>query len=115
MFLPDVPPLPTGDSTLHESDTRIIYEELYEVRAKSKMLGLVLGLEKSTVDAIGAEYRDPADQLVQVIAEFLKQAEPGTTWRVIVNALRSPLIGMHALAKKIEAKYSIVPATKSGE
>ena len=104
------------DTTLTRRDLVGVAEELYyDVRAKSKILGLVLGLEKSTVDAIGAEYRDPADQLVQVIAEFLEQKEPTPTWRVIVNALRSRLIDMNALAEKIEAKYSIVPATQSGE
>ena len=96
------------DKTLHQSDIRKIVKELYEVRAKSRMLGLVLGLPKSTVEAIHMQWRDPADQLLQVIAEFLQKERP--TWRVIINALMSPVIREHALARKIEAKY-----TQNGE
>ena len=100
------------DTTLTRRDIIRVAEELFDVRNNSRTLGLVLGLEKSVVDV---EYRRLTDQLLQVIAEFLERKEPRPTWGVIVNALRSPLIGMHALAEEIEAKYSIVPATKSGE
>ena len=108
MFLPDV--RPTRDSTLDESDIYDIYGELYDVRANSMALGLALGVPKSTVDAIHVQYRHLTDQLVQVITEFLEQKEPRPTWRVIVKALRSPLIREHRLARKIEAKY-----TENGE
>ena len=106
------------DTTLTRRDLVGVAEELYEVgakelvdvRTKSKMLGLVLGLEKPAVEVIHMLYRNPADQLVQVIAVFLRQKEPRPTWRVIVKALRSPLIRAHGLARKIEAKY-----TENGE
>ena len=98
------------DTTLTRRDIIRVAEELYELRAKWKILGLVLGLRTSTVDAIDVEWRDTADQFIQVIDVFLKQVEPRPTWRVIVNALRSPLIRDHGLARKIEAKY-----TENGE
>ena len=113
MFLPDV--WPTRDSTLDESDIYDIYDELYDVRASSMALGLALGVPKPTVEAIHMDYRDRGEQLLHVIAEFLKQKEPRPTWRVIVSALRSPLITARVLAKKIEVKYSIVLATQCGE
>ena len=94
------------DTTLTMRDLVGVAEELVDVGTKSKMLGLVLGLEKSTVEAIHMDYRDPGDQLLHVIAEFLKQAEPIPTWRVIVSALRSPLIRARGLAREIEAKYT---------
>ena len=110
LSLPDVPP--TGDSTLDVSDIRKINEELFDVRAKWKLLGLVLGLPKSTVDGIHKHYEDQADQLRRVIAVFLEQKEPRPTWMVIVKALRSPLINENALARKIEERYS---STQFGE
>ena len=103
------------DTTLTRRDLVGVAEELFDVRNNSRTLGLVLGLEMSTVDAIHVEYRRLTGQLLQVIAEFLRQKKPRPTWRVIVKALRSPLIEEHLLAGKIEAKYSIVPATQSGE
>ena len=94
------------DTTLTRRDLVGVAEELVGVGAKWMLLGLVLGLPKSTVEEIHVQYRDQADQLLHVIAEFLEQKETRPTWRVIINALRSPLIGEHALAEKIEA---IVP------
>ena len=102
------------DTKLTRRDIIRVAEELFDVRNNSRTLGLVLGLEKSVVDAIHVDRR-LTGQLLQVIAEFLERKKPRPTWRVIVNALRSPLIGEHGLARHIEAKYSVVPATKSGE
>ena len=90
------------DTTLTTRDLVGVAEELLVgVQAKSRMLGRVLGLPQSTVDAIHEHYDD---QLLNVIAEFLEQKETRPTWRVIINALRSPLIGEHVLANKIERR-----------
>ena len=43
---------------------------------------------------------DPQTRLRLVISEFLKQVDP--TWREVVEALRSDLVGFPRLAKKVE-------------
>ena len=95
------------DTILTRRDLVGVAEELLVgVGTKSRMLGLVLGLQKPAVEEIHMQWRDPGDQLRHVIAVFLRQKETRPTWRVIVKALRSPLIEEHALAKEIERRHS---------
>ena len=44
------------------------------------------------VVVIQATYQQPKDRLLHIILAFLNQAEP--TWRVIVEALRSPVVNL---------------------
>ena len=67
------------------------------------MLGLMLNLPVREVEAIFTKYSDPCDRLLHIIIAFLRQAEPRPTWRVIVGALRSPIVNLTALARRVEA------------
>ena len=75
------------------------------MRTKSDLLGRILKLPAATVDSIHLQYSDPQKCLFCVIDEFVKQVEPPPTWRVIVEALRNPLIGHSHLAQEIERKH----------
>ena len=75
-----------------------------EAKTKSFSLGLRL-LPTSKVEAIHVQFHNPQERLTHIIIEFLKQAEPRPTWRVIVNALRSPSVALTALARKLEASH----------
>ena len=86
-----------------------------DAQNQSEMLGRVLKLPKSTVDAILKQYSDPKDQLFHVIDEFVKQVEPTLTWRVIADAVRHPLVGIPNVAKRIEEKHCSVSLNKNGE
>ena len=62
-----------------------------------------LNLPLYKIESIHQTHKDnPQRQLFHVIAEFLKGVEPRPTWRVIVDALRSPLVNLPQLAQKIE-------------
>ena len=67
------------------------------------MLGLKLDLPVREVEAIFTKYSDPRDRLLHIIIAFLRQAEPRPTWRVIVGALRNPIVNLPALARRVEA------------
>ena len=95
----------TEDVTLTERDAKDILEELQEAMNKAYELGLVLKLLPHEVDAIRKTYPDPRDCLLQVILAFLRQAEPRPTWRVIVDALRNPIVNLTALAERVEAAH----------
>ena len=69
------------------------------------MLGLGLNLRLHEVEAIHARYQDPRERLLHIIIAFLRQAEPRPTWRVIVEALRSPAVNLPALARRVEAAH----------
>ena len=74
------------------------------------------------VESICEVHTQPRDRLLQVIIAFLKQEQTGPTWRVIVDALRSPAVNLPALAKKVEAAHfpdttstrDVVPETTTG-
>ena len=93
------------DETLTESDAADILEELLSAQNQSYLLGMKLKLPLHEVEAIHLKYLDPRERLLHVIIAFLRQAEPRPTWRVIVEALRNPIVNLPALAKRVEAAH----------
>ena len=69
------------------------------------MLGLGLNLRLHEVEAIHTRYSDPRECLLHIIIAFLRQVEPRQTWRVIVEALRNPIVNLPALARRVEAAH----------
>ena len=96
---------PTGDDTLRPNDAGKIAVELLEAQNESFNFGLMLALPLHEVEAICEKISDPRDRLLHIIIAFLRQAEPRPTWRVIVDALRSPLVNLTALARRVEAAH----------
>ena len=82
-----------------------IFEELLEAMNQAYILGLKLNLPSHELDAIRKTNPDPREFLLQVILAFLRRAEPRPTWRVIVDALRSPAVNLTALAERVEAAH----------
>ena len=79
---------------------------------KSHLLGLKLNLPQYEVETIHSRYSDPVDRLLQVITEFLRQTvTPRPTRRVIGEALRSPLVNLPDLARRVEAAHFPDPAS----
>ena len=82
-----------------------ILEELLEAQSYSVKFGLMLNLPVREVEAICVRYSDPRDRLLHIILAFLRRAEPRPTWRVIVDALRRPIVNLTALARRVEAAH----------
>ena len=97
-----------GD-TLTPDDAVDVLEELLPAQNKSYELGLKLKLPQHVVEAIHATYSNPRSRLLYVLIEFTNQEMPRATWRVIVKTLRSPVVNLPALAKKIEAVHIADP------
>ena len=112
---------PAVDETLYPDDALKILVEILEAQNNSFYFGLSLGLQLHVVEAIHSRYQEPKDRLLHVIIEFLRQAKPIPTWRVIVDALRSPAVNLPRLAGKVEAAHfpdptptrDVVPETTS--
>ena len=109
LFYPHTAPT-TEDITLTERDAKDMFEELVVAMNKAYELGLVLKLLPHELDAIRKTYPDPRECLLQVILSFLRQAKPRPTWKVIVDALRSPAVNLTALAERVEAAHFPDPA-----
>ena len=92
-----------------------VLEEILEAKTHARYIGLKFKLPKHVVDGIHTKYSDPQDHLHGIIEEYLKQVDPTPTWRAIADALRSPLVNLPHLAKRIEDKHcSPVPAQPDG-
>ena len=94
------------EQTLSDRDVAEIVQDIFDVQNETEALGRVLKLPKATVESIHRQQHSrPKDRLFHIIDEFVKQVEPRPTWKVIANALRSPLIGQPRLALDIERKH----------
>ena len=83
----------------------IILEELLEAQNQSRIFGLRLNLPIHEVDAICARFSDPPERLLHIIIAFLQREELRPTWRVIVGALRSRVVNLTALARRVQAAH----------
>ena len=102
--------------TLTPDDTGDVLEELLTASNESYELGLKLGVPQYVVEGIHKTYPSQKTRLLYVIIEFLKQRRP--TWRVIIDALRNPIVKLHTLADRVEAAHlpsHAEPSTLSGE
>ena len=82
-----------------------VLEELLPAQNKSFKIGLKLKLPYYIVEAIHSKDLQPDEYLLKVLIKFLQRVEPRPTWRVIVEALRSPAVNLPALAESIEAAH----------
>ncbi len=85
-------------------DLQLVYEALFEVRAKWRPIGLKLDLTPGTLDAIEQAKANPSDRLEAVLLHWLR-VTVGATWKQLIDALRSALVGEIQLAEKLELKY----------
>ena len=92
-----------GDETLKEGDLGEVVEAILDAKDKAYEIGLKLKLPPSEVKSICKTHQDPQERLTAVIDCSLKQVEPRPTWRLIVEALRSPLVNLPRLAEEVEA------------
>ena len=102
-----------GD-VLNAEDVPAVVREIFDVRKESEILGRVLKVPKATVESIHLQSSRPKDRLLHIIDEFVKQEEPSPTWRVIVDALRDPLINQPRLAQDIERRFCPLPSAATG-
>ncbi|CAI8043767.1 hypothetical protein GBAR_LOCUS24280 [Geodia barretti] len=79
-------------------------DELVEAQNHSKVLRVKL-LPPHEVEAIHRQYQDPKERLLHILLAFTRQIQPRPTWRVIVEALKSPSVNLPALAAKVEAAH----------
>ena len=94
-----------------ENDLQEVIEAVINLTAKSRYLGLALGVSVSKLDEICAKHNDPGEQLTEILHTWLKQScivqkygQP--SWRTLVKAVDKRAGGANpALAKKIAADH----------
>ena len=96
---------PDVNETLTPDDAVDVLEELLPAQNKSYELGLKFKLPQHVVEAIHSKELPPDKYLLKVLIKFLQQVDPRPTWRVVVEALRSPAVNLPALARRVEAAH----------
>ncbi|CAI7992367.1 hypothetical protein GBAR_LOCUS971 [Geodia barretti] len=94
------------DEPLTEDRAAEIAEWLLPVQTNTMCLGITLTLQPTEVEAIHMRYPEPRDRLLQIVIQFLRQANP--RWRLIIDALRSRLVNFPGLARRLE-EYIVQP------
>ena len=97
------------EDVLTPSDAAEVVEELLPAQNKSYELGLKLNLPPHEVENIHSTYSKQEKRLLHVIMQFLNQAEPRPTWRVIIDALRSRLVNLPQLGQELAACHFLEP------
>ena len=69
-------------------------------------IGIQLGLSTDELDIIRANSGDVEECLRKVLQKWYNMT-PNPTWREVITALRSPLLGEMKLAKELEHKMVI--------
>ena len=81
----------------------LVTQELTSVREKWRYIGEELGVDKSSLRNIRTMHYDPGDCLGEVLRVRFQSC--ATTWKHIVDVVRTPRIGESHLADTLEAKY----------
>ena len=89
---------------LTSDDLQEVFEALYSITSNYVPFGMKLNVPLSTIRATEKQYANPCDCLIEILDFRLKQL-PLLTWRDIVQALRSPIVQQHDLARTIESQY----------
>ena len=80
-----------------------LVEELHDVKAKWKSIGIQLEISMPTLDRIESKHKNnPEEAFTEMMGEWLKQDDEPPSWPAIVNALRSRSVNERRLAKKVE-------------
>ena len=81
----------------------LVAQELTAVSEKWQYIGEEFGVEQFSLDDISTKYSDNGDRLREVLRWQFQGC--ATTWKHIVDVLRTPRIGVPHLANNLEAKY----------
>ena len=79
-------------------------EEVLDVAADWYNLGLKLKVRTGRLNCIRAEFNTPEDQLREMLNAWLTTGE-SPSWKTLIDALRSKMVGASQLAATLETKY----------
>ena len=96
---------------LASDDLAQVMEEVLDVSAQWYNLGLQLKVRIGTLDSITAQFADPKRQLLEMLRIWLTTSE-NTSWKTLIDALRSRAVGTSQLANVLEKKYFVVEPTE---
>jgi len=84
-------------------------DDLYRVNCEVAVVtdwhSLGIALKLSSLEQIGANYKDPARCMTEVLVAWLRQSQTPCSWKSLVSALMSPTVNRTDVAQKIAAEH----------
>ena len=99
-------------NTLTSDDLGCVLEGVLDAAAQWYNLGLKLKVRTGKLNSVRTEFNTPEDQLREMLNAWLTTGD-NPSWKTLVDALRSPLVGASQLAVVLEAEYCPVERTES--
>ena len=105
--------MPSEERTLTPDDAGELLNKLMPAQTRIRQLGFMLKLPEHVVQTIYSKNMPAGERLLEILIEFLKQVEPRPTWKVIIEALKSPSVNLPVLAKALEDDSTVLNAALS--
>ena len=88
------------------NNLRTVQSAVWEARVKWLYIGLELGLNRDTLDAIKKKNPNITDNcFTEMLTVWLKMVNPPPTWSALADALKLPTVGYGQLGEQVESKY----------
>ena len=94
---------------LGPDDLCIVMETIYSVHPKWYNIGLKLHISFPTLDGIKANFKMTDECMREMLKQWLTQTSPYPSWRGLVEALSSVLVGEKRLAEQIHTQHCVPP------
>ena len=86
----------TCEEHLSEIDLHKVQTLLWDTRSKWHNIGLALGVDPTTLEAIKRSNHHVVDDCFkEMLLVWLRRANPIPCWKALADALRSPSVGVH--------------------
>jgi len=97
---------------LTSDDLGCVLEGVLDAAAQWYNLGLKLKVRTGRLNSIRTEFSTPEVQLREMLNAWLTTGD-NPSWKTLIDALRSPLVGASQLAAVLEAEYCPIERTES--
>ena len=92
---------------LGPNNAKEVLNLMWDYRSRWKFVGIELGIDVSTLDAIDKDYRKADDCLTELITKWLRRTNPKPTRSAIAKALESQSV-VASVATPSEGKIVII-------
>ena len=96
---------------LTQDDLGCVLEEILDESSQWYDLGLQLKVRIGRLDSIRTEFNIPQDQLREMLKAWLTTGD-SPSWKILIAALRSRMVGASQLAAVLQTKYCPVERTE---
>ena len=99
---------------LNVNDLGLVQKEIFKARTNRYDIGLELNVQVDTLESIKSQCSDPKVCLRETLKVWLKTAGK-TTWKNLVDALRSPTVNESQLAAELKERYCVEALVKENK